>query len=201
MQKPKFALPLIIACLVTMLVGTLGYLDFNRKAEAASQGSIASWITLRAVSSTDDTGLAAGGAKWSDVSSSMVQIHPRNPIGALSFAFLGTNDADEVLNWVIYAAKGINGPIEFVAYGTATLGLTQTGETTEFWADTISITNQEWGTTIRVVPGFQYNLGTGIVSGAGVAFLELDSRERDYWLVLISKSTTATGGCVATNYN
>jgi len=153
---------------------------------------------LRAVSATDDTGLAAGGAKYSDVSSSLVAITPSQR-GMIHIYFKGTDAENENGNWVLYAVKGTDAPAEFVAYGTFTLGLTQTGETDEFYADTIVITVQNWIKTVSVVDGYQYNLGTGALNG-GVAKLVFDSCEYEYLYMLMSKGTCATGGADMANF-
>ena len=168
----------------------------------ASPGTMRSWIVLRTISATDNTGLAAGGAKWSDVSSSVVAINnTTDSVGILQIVFKITDANEEVANWCLYACKGYGSVPEFVAYGTATAGLTQTGETNEFYADTIAITNQDWYKTISTKDGYQYNLGTGVVAGAGISALILDSCEYTHWLMLMSKSTNATGGAEVTNFN
>lgn len=182
---------LLIAVLCICAVFSLG----------SSPGTGTSWTVLRAVSSTDDTGLAAAGAKWLDVSDDVLAVNLDDSVGALAILFKITNAADETANWCLYAAKGVGSPAEFVAYGTCTAGLTETGEAYEFFADTIVITVQNWYKTVSIKAGYQYNLGTGVVTGAGISALILDSCEYTQWLMLMSKGTCATAGAEVTNFN
>ena len=148
---------------------------------------------LRAVSATDDTGLAADGVDYDSIKDSLVGIKPGQR-GEVTIIFKGTDANNETLNWNLFAVKGVGSPAEQVAYGTAILGATQTGETNEFYADTIAITGQKWLRTVSAIQGLQYNLGTGAVSGAGIAKLTFDSMEYEYLYMLMSKGTCATCG-------
>ena len=170
----------------------------------STHGTTRHWITLRAVSSTDDTGLDAAEAKWSGLPTGIIEIHAKSPlddpIGALTFIFKLTDSADETANWCLYATKGVGSPAEFVAYGTCTAGLTQTGNTDEFYADTIVITVQNWYKTLSIKAGYQYDLGTGVVTGGGISALSLDSCEYTDWLMLMSKGTCLTMGAEFSNF-
>lgn len=149
--------------------------------------------TLRAISSTNDTGLAADGAKWSNISSS-VERTGNIGRGGVIIIFKLTDATSETANWVLYGAKTRNCPAEFIAYGTCTAGSTQTGETNEYYANAITITNQDWLKTVSIVDGYQYNLGTGVVTNGGISKLFFDSCEYEYLLCLMSKGTCATAG-------
>lgn len=150
--------------------------------------------TLRAVSATDDTGLAAGGAKYSDVSGDLVALGSEGQLGEIAIVFKGTDAADEDMNWCLYAVRDEDQPAEYIAHGTATLGATGTGNTNEYYADTITITNSDWVKPLTVTGGYQYNLGTGEVAGAGIAKLNFDGFECKFLLCLMSKGTCATCG-------
>lgn len=159
------------------------------------------WKELRAVSSTDDTGLTASTAYWSSVidNENYVNLDSFGRNNHLDFAgmeimFRGTDAADETMNWNLYLAC-VNGPFINVAYGTATLGATETGSTNEYYADTIVITAFNWPGNVTVKSAQEYNLGTGSVAGAGVSLLWLDTREYNYALMLMdTNSSTATCG-------
>jgi hypothetical protein len=153
----------------------------------------ATYKTLRAVSATDDTGLAAGGAKWSDVSSIVVPID-YSAIGMAHIIFRIQNAANEIANWLLYLVKGVGSPAEFVAHGTATAGLTETGVSNEFYADQIAITKQSWYSTVKYIPGYQWNLGTGEVAGAGIGKLAFDTYEYGSAILLMSRNTCLAAG-------
>jgi hypothetical protein len=110
--------------------------------------------------------------------------------GTMHVIFLGTNAADEAAAWTIWAYKDIASPAEYVANGTATLGLTQTGNTNEFYADTIAITAQSWLKTVYVVDGAP----AAIIADAGISKLCLDTCEYQYWKLIGTNTTTATFG-------
>lgn len=179
--------------LPTLAAGALGLLF-------AFGGTMHGYRTLRAVSATDDTGYAADAATYSDVSGDIVWL-PKDQLGQIQIIMKGTNAADEELNWCLYAVKSTSCAPQYVAHGTALLGATETGETDEYWCDTIVITNQNWpGGTVAVEDGYQYNLGTGAVAGAGIAVLKFDSAEFPGYIMLMSKSTCATMGAEITNF-
>jgi hypothetical protein len=158
------------------------------------------WQTLRALSTTDDTGLAADACTWDSVTTNQSPISlkafGRNnhaDHAGMEILFYGTDAADETMNWNLYLGS-VNGPFINVAYGTATLGLTETGATNTFYADTIAISStpsSQWPGSVTVKSAFQYNLGTGSVTGAGIAYLWLDTREYDWALMLMDKNSSA----------
>jgi len=173
----------------------------NQLVVALDPVTTTNYSVLRAISATDDTGLSATAAKWSDVANDMVELDYTaiKTIGMIHIKIRGTDTDDEAGNWCLYACKGQGDAPEFVAYGTFILGATTTGGTDTYWADTIAITEQNWHKTVYVVAGNQYNLGTGSVDG-GVAKLDLDSCEYKFWLMLMSTNTNATGGADISNF-
>jgi hypothetical protein len=154
---------------------------------------ITNYRTLRAVSATDDTGLAADGAKYSDVSSLLVPTL-NVQAGEVSIIFKGTDATDETMNWCLYAVRDINSPAEFIAHGTATIGATETGADDEYYADTITVTKEAWLRPLNKIDGYQYNLGTGAITSGGIAKLSFDTMEYKYLICLMSKGTCATCG-------
>ena len=101
------------------------------------------------------------------------------PVGAVCVLFRGTAAADKTLTWCLWARKSLADPLEFVAYGTATTGASQTGVTNEFYADTIVITAESWYTDVEVVDGAP----DAIINGGGISKLVLDSCEYTVWEV------------------
>lgn len=76
---------------------------------------------------------------------------------AIAVIICGGTAADKTLAWKAYGWRRNNGPAELIAYGTATLGTQQvvkypdTGTApaaTKYWADTITITEQAWLSTV-----------------------------------------------------
>lgn len=163
----------------------------------SSQGTLSAFKELRATSTTDDTGLAAGSAIWSSVSSSAVQIRgkdAREQKGIVVIRFKAKGDALSTMNWCLYAVKETGEPAQFVAYGTATRGATETGTADEYYANTITITKEEWLSSLTYVPGYQYNLGTGAITNGGIALLAFDSFEHTYLVLKMSKGTATHCG-------
>ncbi len=184
-------LSLILAAFVVLTV-------LQPEASALSGGSNPQWATLRAVSATDDTGYAADAVAWTTVRNNFTNIsNPGRPVGVVQFRFKGTDLEDETFTWSLNATRYGSVP-RTVAYGTGILGATTDG--TYFYADTIAITGQGWDRTFSVTTALQNNLGTGVVSGGGVALLEGDSLERELWEMKMETSTAATIGCDITNY-
>ena len=171
------------------------------RTQALSGGSNPQWRTLRAVSATDDTGYAADGVAWSTVRNNFTNIQLQagrsSSVGNVQFIFKGTDAENETFSWALYTLK-FGGIAQTVAYGTGVLGATTDG--TYFYADTIVITDQDWDRTVSVVEAMQFNLGTGAVTGGGLAKLELDSLEHELWEMKMTTSTAATIGCDITNY-
>jgi hypothetical protein len=154
---------------------------------------ITNYRTLRAVSATNDTGLAADGAKFDDVKDLLVPTLNAQA-GEVSIIFKGTDATSEVMNWCLYAVRDDDCPAEYVAHGTATLGATETGKADEYYASTITVTNQDWLRTINIVDGYQFNLGTGAVTNGGIAKISFDTMEYKYLICLMSKDDNTTGG-------
>lgn len=163
----------------------------------SSAGTLAAYKELRATSTTDDTGLAATGAIWSSISSSAVPIRgssSKEQKGIVAIRFKGKGATSSTMNWVVYAVKETGEPAQFVAYGTATVGATATGTADEYYADTITITKEQWLSSLVYVPGYQYNLGTGAVTNGGIALLAFDSFEHTYLVFKMSKGTATHCG-------
>jgi len=157
--------------------------------------SLRTYRTLRAISATDDTGFAANETNWTSAGGSAVRIAlAREQTGSVHIIFKGTDAENETMNWCLYAFKGDNCPPEFVAYGTATLGASETGEANEFYADTITITKQDWYRDLVPKAAYQYDLGTGEVAGGGIASILIDMCEFEHLICLMSKGTCATMG-------
>jgi hypothetical protein len=160
--------------------------------------------TLRAMSGADDTGPAAAGATWAALGSSAVEVQdsldPTRKIAGMIIRIKGTDAENEAGAWTLLAAKESGDPFQTVAYGTYTLGATATGTTNEFYADTIVVTASSWPTTVSATTALQYNLGTGVVAGAGIALLTLDTLEHRYWILKMNTDTAATCGAEFTTY-
>jgi hypothetical protein len=161
------------------------------------------YTELRAMSASDDTGPAANGATWAALGSIAKEVLDRNDarrIGGIHIRIKGTDADNEAGAWSLLAAKEQGEPFQTVAYGTYTLGATQTGNENEFYADTITITGSSWPTSVSVTTGLQYNLGTGVVAGAGIALLSVDTLEHRYWILKMNTDTAATCGAEYTTF-
>ena len=168
--------------------------------------------TLRAVSATDDTGYTAAGTYLTTVPAEAVEVYgykrgPNNENrGTQAIVFRITNATGETATWSLWGMKNnqlgnTEGPtVEFVAYGTATAGSTVTNNAGEYWANAITVTGQAWNSPLKVVPGIQYNLGTGLVANGGIAKLILDSCEYKYFIMKMAKGTCATMGADVGTY-
>jgi len=160
---------------------------------------------LRTVTTTEDTQLTASTQQTApDYASDDGTVRltgDGGSVGAIAVRFIGTAAADKTLSWTLWAWKSELDPARYVANGTATLGLTQTGNTNEFYADTIDITAQEWFTSLSVSDGAP----SSIISDAGIAELLFDSCEYAYWKVVIRDiagggSEAATAGAEITTH-
>ena len=167
-----------------------------------SAGKRSSFHTFRTVASTDDTGPAAAGATWASLSTSAVQLTDDSvsKTGGLLIRVLGGDAENEAGAWTLLAAKEYGEPFQTVAYGTYTLGATATGTADQYYADTITVTGSSWPTTIGATTGLQYNLGTGVVAGAGIAVLSVDTLEYKYWILKMNTDTAATCGAEYTTF-
>jgi len=107
---------------------------------------------LRAVGSADDTNLTListpASQNGNTVPSGAIQVPMR--CASMQIIFVGTDAANEVINWWLYGYKpedftgGVKSPTpaEYVAHGTATLGeqVVDPASGPIYYADTISIT-------------------------------------------------------------
>lgn len=104
----------------------------------------------------DDTALVWSGASQTvdrhEIRGSTVESDdiPQNANGAVVI-FHGTDAANEVMNWML-VGWAENGPAEYIANGTATLGTQRvnTGTALEMWAHAITITAQNHIYTVSV---------------------------------------------------
>jgi hypothetical protein len=154
------------------------------------------YYVLRAVSATDDTALVLSGTSstcdFENKPSYAVSVPDR--VNAISIIFLGTDAANEVMNWTLYAYKD-GGPAEYVAAGTATLGTQPVdsdvaGATGGFYADTITISSQKWLKTVTVVDNGSNRVAKLVFDGCGYK----------YFACVMSDSTTATHGAYWTYF-
>ncbi len=187
--------------------------DYAAKVNSDNQLSVilepattTNYKVLRVVSTVDDTGLAAGEALWSNakVVNSRVKLDytGNKTIGMVHIRIRGIDADNETGHWCLYACKGLGEAPEFVAYGTFILGVTVAGvigALTEYWADTIVVTEQDWLKTVSIVNGNQYNLGTGSIDG-GIAKIVFDSCEYQYLVMFMSKNSCAGSGCDVSNF-
>lgn len=140
--------------------------------------------TFRTVKAAEDTQLTASTQKTvpSSTDDGTVCIAVLDvDVGAVHIRFLGTAAADKTLAWTIWAYKSSNDPAKYVAHGTATTGLTQAGNTNEFYCDTIVITTQEWFKTVGIAAGAPDT----IVSGGGISEIIFDSCEHTYFKIIV----------------
>jgi hypothetical protein len=125
------------------------------------------YYVWRTVSDTNDTQLTAATQKTISDAPADGLISFAENIGAfiVHFRLTAANDANGV--WTIWASKSIYDPWEYVANGTVQAGLTQTGNTNEFYADTIPITDQQWFSPVFVVA----DAPDAIIPNGGIAKL------------------------------
>lgn len=153
-------------------------------------GTSATYLDFRTVTATEDTQLTVATQKTAPVEATDGTICLPAQRGVMHLIFVGTDAADETLAWTIWAYKSISDPAEYVANGTATLGLTQTGGSNEFYADTIAITAQSWIKTVSVVDGAP----AAIIADAGISKLVFDTCEYQYFNIII-RDITGGGEC------
>lgn len=148
------------------------------------------YYVLRAVSATDDTAMDLAGTDstcdFENIPSYAITVPHR--VNSINIIFKGTDGANEIMNWALYAYKE-DGPAEFIANGTATLGTQPVdsdvaGATGGFYADTISITSQKWLRVLSVIDS----------GNDRVAKLTFDLCGYKYLLCNMDDNTTATHG-------
>ena len=160
-----------------------------------------SWNVFRTVVATEATQLAAGTQKTAPVEATDGIIAIMGRRGVVAVRFKGTAAENLTLSWTLWAYKDIASPAEYIANGTATTGLTQTGGTNEFYADTITITDQQWYSTVDIVAGAP----EAIIAGGGISKLVFDSHEYQFFNLIIRDiagggSEMATAGADFLNY-
>jgi len=114
-----------------------------------------------------------------------------NAVGALQLIFCGGAAADKTFTYTIYAWRTGNGPAEFVATGTGTLGTqavvayphNRATATAKFWADTLTVTGR-WNKTVT---------STDTSGNNQVAKLLFDFCGYEYIYVEISSADGSTG--------
>lgn len=155
----------------------------------SNMSSLSGFKALRAVSASNDTDLVAATIKFASKPSGAIELPTQT--GILRVVFVGTNAADEAFTWKLWAYSGddstdsdLDGPAEYIANGTGVLGTAQTGNTNEFFADSLAIALQAWPT--EVVLG-----DTGTNRVASLNFEGLESR---HLLCVMTNTTSATVG-------
>ena len=127
---------------------------------------------------------------------------PNNAVGAIQLIFCGGGAAGKTFTYTIYAWRTDNGPAEFVATGTGTLGTqavvayphNRATATSKFWADTLTVTGR-WNKTVT---------STDTTGNNEVAKLLFDFCGYEYIYVEISSADGSTGteaGNVAVYYS
>lgn len=171
-----------LSCILILVsIGSIVSILSIDKTEALTNRPTISWETFRTVKADEDTNYAADTQKTAGTATADGTVLCGETVGAIAIRFRGTAAADKTLGWTLWARKSLSDPAEFVAHGTATTGLTQTGNTNEFYCDTIVITDQSWYTTVSVIDGAP----EAIVAGGGISRLILDSCEYEVWEVKI----------------
>jgi hypothetical protein len=159
------------------------------------------WRVMRTVKAAEDTQLTASTQQTAPDRTDDGTVYMTDNVGAISVRFRGTDAADETLAWTLWAWKHADDAARYVAHGTATLGLTETGNSNEFYADTIVITQQEWFKTAAVSNGAHQS----VIADAGIACFTVDSCEYPYWKVVIRDiagggAEAATAGADITSF-
>ncbi len=167
------ALLIIVASMVSITI---------RPAQAQNTYRRGTYEVLRTVTATEDTQLTASTQKTAPVRSDdgTVFLH-WDQVGAIHLRFKGTGAQNLTLAWTLWGYKDASNPARYVAHGTATTGLTQTGETNEFYCDTIVITAQAYTKTFAVSDGAP----DAIISGGGIAELTGDTVEYGIFKLVI----------------
>lgn len=171
---------------------------------AATSGSYSNgkWLTIRAISDHNDTGPDANSADLNDTEATLKRqgivddgndhilcINPQEPVGIVQVSFFGAGDENTTATWMIEAnadTPGAGSPWRYVAHGEADVGTTDTDIISEHWCDDITLTNENWDTSLVITDGYQYDLGTGAVSGGGQGVVTVDTLEYRYWRVRMS---------------
>lgn len=164
-----------------------------------------SYVSFRTVIATETTQLTATTQKTApsaadDGTVSIDVLGVR--VGAVHIRFLLTAAEEKTLSWTIWAYKSRSDPAKYVAHGTATSGATTTGETNEYYADTLVITDQQWFKTVGIAAGAPDT----IVSGGGISELVFDSCEHKLFKIIIrdiagNSPEASTAGCEIATFN
>ena len=171
-----------IAALVALAI-VLAVTTYPWQAQAQRSPLRRTYLPLRTVIATEDTQLTASTQLTAPDSSDdgTISLYLSETVGTIHIRFKGTAAADKTLAWTLWAYKDSGNPARYVAHGTATTGLTQTGETNEFYCDTIVITAQAYTKTFAVSDGAP----DAIISGGGIAELTGDTVESTIWKIVI----------------
>lgn len=173
--------------LITLILGVLLALVLG------STYSKTEYLSFRTVVATETTQLTGSTQQTAPNASDDGTIYISPPVGALHSRFLITAAADKTVSWTLWGYKSINDPAKYAAHGTAESGATQTGETNEFYADTLVITDQQWFKTIGIAAGAPDT----IVSGGGISELVWDSCEYPYWKIILRDIGGTSPECTA----
>lgn len=136
----------------------------------------APWTTLRSGVTADDTALDGTTSSYtfvfSDRPSSAKEIN--YAWNGIDVFFSGTDAADETCNYKVYLYKS-NGPAILWCNGVYTLGAAVTGETTTYFADTITCTNVHGNAEVKDSGNDRVAvLRLGDVRGFKFVFCEID---------------------------
>lgn len=164
-------------------------------------GTNKQYEVFRTVTATEDTQLTVATQQTAPAHTDDGTVAVRPQGGEIHIILMGTAAADKTLAWTLWAYKSASDPAEYVAHGTATTGLTQTGNTNEFYCDTIVITAQAWLNTLSVVDGAP----DAIINGGGISKLIFDGGEYQYFNIIIRDiagggAEAATAGAKIANY-
>jgi len=142
----------------------------------------AGYVTWRAASASEDTQLTATtqdtAPALTDTDGYVIGLNGRQN-GLVQVIFFGTAAADKTMAWTVWGYASLTDWAEYVAHGTATTGATTDG--TDYYADTIVITDQGWIKSVYKVDGAPDT----VVNGGGIAKLCFDSCEYPYFKLII----------------
>jgi len=155
-------------------------------------GTHSGYKPFRTVTATEDTVLVAATQQTAPVLADDGVVAFEGQVGMLHIRFKGTAAENLTFSYYLWAYKSLTDPAEYVAHGLLNLtGLTQTGETNEFYADTLIITAQAWNKTVSLI---NTTGGSQVPANAGICKLLLDSCEYPVWKIQI-RDIGAGGEC------
>ena len=165
-----------------------------------SPGTYPTWRTARALSASDDS-IDIASVSYEDIEADLVEVGLRSARqGAVELAFYGEGSTGDTCNWVWYCTKGKDSPLEYIAHGTAALGVLPGPEAGTYWASSVPAIHTSWRPEAYKQDGYFYDIDAGSeVADAGVAKVQADGRERHYHLVYMTNGTTTKCAAVIAN--